>query len=92
MSWGVVFYLQGFGEREAVASILAEGHAPKDGAILGCGMASRVVRGRGQYLGDPITDRGGSCPYPGELYFIVKDSMGVKLWLLSWRKEMHPRI
>ena len=49
------------------------------GPIIGCGMASRVVRGRGQYLCDPITDRGGSCLYPRELYFIVKDSAGVKL-------------
>ena len=62
------------------------------GPIIGCGMASRVVWGRGQYLGDPITDRGGSCPYPVKTDFSLKDSVGVKLWLLSWGKDMQPRM
>ena len=50
-----------------------------------CEMASRLARGRSQYLGDPNTDRGGSCPYPVETDFSLKDSTGAKLWLLSWR-------
>ena len=62
------------------------------GSIIGCGMALRMFWGQGQCLGDLNTDRGGSCPYPGELYFIYKDLVSVKLWLLSWRKDMHSRM
>ena len=47
VSWGTVFYRQGFGGREAVAVIWAEGNAPKDGAILGRDMAPRVVERAG---------------------------------------------
>ena len=43
VSWGDWLYLQGFGKREAVAAIWEEGNAPKNGVILGCDMAPRVV-------------------------------------------------
>ena len=58
LSWGVVFYLQGFGEREAVTIILAEGNAPRDGLIFGCGMALRVVERAGSKSHEPEHRRG----------------------------------
>ena len=46
--------------KESAAKILLESKS----SMLWCGMASHVVWGRGQYLSDPNTDRGDSCPYP----------------------------
>ena len=42
VSWGDGLCHQGFGGYETVTIIWAEGNAPKDGAIAGCGMAPRV--------------------------------------------------
>ena len=53
VSWGAVFYRQGFGGREAVAVIWAEGNAPKDGAILGRDVAPRVVERAGPKSHEP---------------------------------------
>ena len=51
---------------------------------------TQICKGGGQYLGDLNASRGGSCPYPGEKDFSLKNLVGVWLWLLSGRKDIHP--
>ena len=59
-----------------MASILAEGNAPKDGAILGCGMAPRVVKEAGSISRRPEHRRRRELPLIDEACFEIYGNVG----------------